>query len=52
VGRGPLVGHGALLVGRQVFFILLKMIILYTNIKNHEKLTLLAAKASRNNKIS
>jgi len=30
VGRGPLVGHGILLVGRQAFFILLKMIILDT----------------------
>jgi len=31
VGRGPLVGLGALLVGRQTFFIKLKMIIFGTN---------------------
>jgi hypothetical protein len=31
-GRGPLVGHGALLVGRQAFITLLKMTILDKNV--------------------
>jgi len=39
VGRGPLVGHGALLVGRQAFLILLKVRISGTNfIKNIKSL--------------
>jgi len=39
VGRGPLVGHTALLVGRQAFLILLKVRISDTNfIKNIKSL--------------
>jgi len=50
---GPLVGHGALLVGRQAFLILLKIKIFGHKFhKKYKKSSLSATKASRNNKMS